>query len=522
MRRSCSTGAPAPVKTLRNSGSVGCLGQGISENESLGFAPPSGAWSYDLLPSKTMNQLLAELTARAALPLGLLFLLTYNVWVLKNLRHRWMLLDLLGLFAVLQLWVAPALRYHFEDLGWTLDPNNNMAVPAEVYFPVVVPMVLALVLGLRGPTLRWDNKGVMLRWEGLPRFFGTTTQSMPLSVESTRKGRPYMPWILLGLGLVGLLVYPYAQPFLKQPCVLLKGLLWVAAAYGVLVIPAKRGNSGMTRGYGFSRFAWMTSVAVLALDAITTTFFGDFVLGMVFLGMVWLYGRPYPWVRLLAVQVVGAVLVVFLLSFKFEYRKAVKAASADVPERFGLFFSTAWDALTPPYSWLGADVALERLNQGMYVARVMAYVPENAPHGYGHELGGAFLAAFVPRFLWPGKHMAGGQLNRERFLGVPQSTYSYNIGPVGEAWAHFGRWGWMYCFVYAWSLQQLQQLLLVGSRRWFAPLWLFSFYLFAPALLTEGDSGIVWNHLVKAGIITFMLVLVFNVLSRQSKKGTPS
>ena len=441
-----------------------------------------------------LSHLIATFTARAALPLGLLFLLAYNVFILRRVQHQWLLLDLMGLFAVLQLWVVPALRYHLEAMGWTLDPDNNMAVPATVYFPVVIPMVLAFVAGIRmrnvecgmrGPTLRWDDKPT-LRWDDKPS-------------QRWEDKVPAMPWILLGLGLVGLLAYPHVPSLLRQPCVLLMDLLWVAAALGLPRYVGMTRFAGMTS----SRLAGIASLTVLVYTSITSTFFGTLVLGVVFLAMVYLQGRAVPWKRLLVVQVVAVVLVFYLLSFKHSYRLAVLDADARGPERVGLFFNTSWDALTPPYSWLGVDLALERLNQGMYVSRVLAYVPAQAPYGHGRALGEAFLAAFVPRFLWPHKHRAGGQYNRERFLGVSEATYSYNLGPVGEAWAHFGRWGFVYCFVFAFSLALLQRLLFL-----FPGMWLFSFYLFAPTLLTEGDSGIVWNHVVKAGIVVVVLALL--------------
>ncbi len=47
-----------------------------------------------------------------------------------------------------------------------------------------------------------------------------------------------------------------------------------------------------------------------------------------------------------------------------------------------------------------------------------------------------------PRIFWPGKPGSGGKELIVRFLGAPDDLeYSYNLSPIGEAYANFEKLG---------------------------------------------------------------------------------
>jgi hypothetical protein len=47
-------------------------------------------------------------------------------------------------------------------------------------------------------------------------------------------------------------------------------------------------------------------------------------------------------------------------------------------------------------------------------------------------------SAFVPRFLWADKPMAGGIANMKYYTGYTIKGYTTNVGPLGEAYGSFG------------------------------------------------------------------------------------
>jgi hypothetical protein len=82
-----------------------------------------------------------------------------------------------------------------------------------------------------------------------------------------------------------------------------------------------------------------------------------------------------------------------------------------------------------------------RTNQGYNVALVMKRFPAYQPFDGGGTLFKTFMAAIIPRFLWPGKPESGGKFNMKYYAGYNLSGWSTNVGPLGEAYGSFGLTG---------------------------------------------------------------------------------
>lgn len=82
-----------------------------------------------------------------------------------------------------------------------------------------------------------------------------------------------------------------------------------------------------------------------------------------------------------------------------------------------------------------------RINQGYNVSLVMKRIPAVQPFDGGINLSRSLAAALIPRLLWPDKPEAGGKFNMQHYAGITLRGWSTNIGPLGEAYGSFGRYG---------------------------------------------------------------------------------
>ena len=85
------------------------------------------------------------------------------------------------------------------------------------------------------------------------------------------------------------------------------------------------------------------------------------------------------------------------------------------------------------------DAAIDRINQGWIVARIMRYTPNYEPFAGGETIITGIRASLIPRFLDPDKPKAGGRENFTRFTGkLISDNTSMGLSPLGEAYANFG------------------------------------------------------------------------------------
>ena len=160
-----------------------------------------------------------------------------------------------------------------------------------------------------------------------------------------------------------------------------------------------------------------------------------------------------------------------------------------------------------------------RHNHGWIVARVMNTVPEVEPYAKGETIIGAFIAAALPRVLFPDKYKAGGGEYFERF--TQKSLYdsrtgepitSMNLGFSGEFYANFGftggiiasgLWGLASGLIFRWFCYR-------GSmcHLW----WAFYPYIFSVGMKAEEGVGEIVNWLVKATIVAAAVIYLLPAL----------
>ncbi|MCA0238528.1 MAG: hypothetical protein LCH81_19305 [Bacteroidetes bacterium] len=92
---------------------------------------------------------------------------------------------------------------------------------------------------------------------------------------------------------------------------------------------------------------------------------------------------------------------------------------------------------------------VQRVNQAFQVILVMKRVPDTEPFADGEMTIYRPFISLVPRIIWPDKPLIPDPADYKRFTGIGLTKYnSVTIGPIGEAYADFGKLGVIYLFFY--------------------------------------------------------------------------
>lgn len=437
------------------------------------FLPPA---VYTL--ALALALLFPGLWAFYALPLGVLFLaFAFGVFLEKN-RRVFSLLDLLFLHTIVYLWIAPAIAYDFAP---QLHPSANyMPVDAGRYFALAIPGVLAMLAGGGLALALWQRP----EGQALDR------------VETLLKERPWLPFLLIALGLLGKWLYPMAPAGLRALAYFVYWLCLTGSFY-LLFLDKKWKWAALALLYLlYLRWALGSTQAGLPLWT------------LVFAAMLLFFRyRTRVWVQALAYG--GAfALVLLALMVKFDFRAAMRQEGmpGGLEDQLALFSHAVMQGDSTFFSNYRWTRALDRFNQGYHVAMAMKHTPAAEPYARGETIGRALLGSLVPRALWPGKPVAGGHYMYERFAGQ-KLNYSANLGPLGEAYANFGvggavatmfAYGFLLAAAYAW----LGRLAL---WRWPA-LLLWLPFLFSALLTVETDFATVLNHFVKGAMFALAVI----------------
>lgn len=151
-----------------------------------------------------------------------------------------------------------------------------------------------------------------------------------------------------------------------------------------------------------------------------------------------------------------------------------------------------------------------RVNQGYQLARVMDYMPSKRPYDYGSRLGTSVLASFIPRFIWRNKPTAGGKENMKYYADVFLDTTSMDVGPIGEGYGSFGKWGGiLYMFIFGSFLSLSFRFFISLSLKY--PLLIFwqPLVFYEVIYCMENDTMQALNSLIKIGILLFIIFKLF-------------
>jgi hypothetical protein len=264
------------------------------------------------------------------------------------------------------------------------------------------------------------------------------------------------------------------------------------------------------KGFPFKKYLVLGFIIFLVFDALRYGMFTIIAyMGGLFMILL-LAGRKVLVSQKLMLIMTGVLFIVFLQLFKLDLRRSrKKGEDPSITEVATRVVSTAQDSdfeeiLFPMYF---------RMNQGFNIALVQKRIPSQLDYLGGDYLALSFASAFVPRLFWPDKPEAGGKANMRMYAGKNITTWSTNIGPIGEAYGNFGfLGGWFYIFAFGMFIRVAYSIFIsVCKQRTTFFLWMPPI-LFQTVYVIETDSLQAFNSLIKGAVFMFLMFKLFPTL----------
>ena len=398
-------------------------------------------------------------------------------------KSIFLILDTIILLACLTWLVTPLFFYHYYNSTNFLANLwvKTMQVDSDEYYSYVLPGVLALWLGLRLKKSKFSSKNFKL--DNIIQYF---------QIANFKK----IGFILTVLSLFSTIIMGFVPGSIAYVFYLTQKLIFVGLIY--LYYASEK----QSFGYLFGGFA------LLLFTSIRGGMFGEMVFMTLIAAIIFSTNYAIRLRTKVLIAAFGFSFIIILQSVKGEYRKVawVSVASSTY------FADLVADRLSNPSKIIDPNALFAtavRFNQGWLIASTMSRVPSVVPYAEGETIYNSVLAILVPRFLWPDKPIAGGKYNLKRFLGYGDISYSMNIGPIGEAWANFGKWGGIFfMFLYGLFFRFIFDFLLgIVNKRPSVIIWFPLLFFYAVGV--ETDILTTLNSLVKTMVFVGFIFWIF-------------
>lgn len=413
----------------------------------------------------------------SAIGIGLFFMISFKF--ILDIGNIIEMRDFVALIAVTQWVYGPYMAYN-------ILPESElyyMAVTETEYMSYVIPGVLFMIIGLYLP-IAPDNKRLIT---------GEHLNKIKVFISQNR----YLGYILIVAGFALSTLNSYLPASLGFFVFLLANMRFV----GVFLILFDEK----------SKIKWPVFTGVLglfALDSISMGMFSQLITWLLFTFLVISYILRLSLFTKITTFTIGFLLVLLLQSVKDEYRKATWYAE-DSRSNTEIFQDMALKRVSNPSMLFEDEVTNNfgaRLNQGWIIARILGHMPENEPFCEGETIKDGIVAGIFPRFLMPGKAMAGGQATFTRFTGTPLAEgTSMGLSLIGEAYANYGYYGGIFfmfiiSLFYNWLIVYIIKL---SDNNPTLLLWIP--LLFFQAVKAETDFATVFNHITKSSLVIWGL-----------------
>ena len=386
-------------------------------------------------------------------------------------------LELTMLMAGLQ-WILGAFwsyRLDFEHFKY------YMYVDEPEYMDIVVPGTFAFIIG----TLSF-----------YPKY---SFQVVNESLKKLVVDHPKIAYYLIAVGVISPFIENYAPAALGFVFYLMANLKYI----GVALVLFKENN----------RRKWRIFYVVMALTLLASLRNGMFHDLLLWSALMFSFVALkvnmgfFPKLSL----VLGGLFFAFLLQgIKSQYRDYIASGVTSSGSRVEVFYDLMTNELDHfddlfTESYLG--VINVRLNQGWIISAIIDNVPAAEPFAKGETIEEAVYASIVPRIFDPGKEIAGGRENFERFTGLYLGAHtSMGTSILGEAYANYGKEGsWLFMFLWGVALSLVYRYLIkYGNGH--PIIHLFLPLIFLQVIKAETELVVVLNHLVKSMILVFVML----------------
>jgi hypothetical protein len=423
-----------------------------------------------------------------------------SIYAMYRIGKGLVLMEMMAFHCCLTCILAPLMGFNFYGADSEIARLwvKVMTINPDAYFEFVLPATIAYVIGLTFPFGK--NKYA---------DYGDNVASIVTRIQQYLSDKTQMGLILLGVGFV---CYFLRLTFMG-PLQHVFQIFYYFLFTGVLYVYYQK----------TFRLKWLIYFGVgslLIYDAIKTGMFTIVAYMSITIFSIFLLKKRIPLYRKLIFVALGFSTFFVIQASKYNYRNAtwvdnfegsrasiLQKEMGDKIDNFSSLFSEK--AFFPIYT---------RINQGHNIQLVIQRIPAVRDYDYGESLFVALMSAFVPRLFWPDKPQLGGVYNMKHYLGVDLVGWSTNIGPIGEAWGNFGKWGGiLYMFFYGLFIRWCFTRLFVWSKK--RPLLLLWIpVLFYEATFSiEGDSLQTFNSIFKAALVVWAMAKVFPAIFGEEK-----
>lgn len=419
----------------------------------------------------------------------------FSVYILVDFVTRFgksinLILDSIIILACLTWLITPLFFYHFynENNELAVLWVKSMPISSDIYYSFVFPGVVSLWLGLK---LKSSN--------AFQSNFKLSIFKQKFEQHNFKK----IAIVLISLSIFASAIRPFAPSSLIYILFLFVKLIFVGLSY-LYFSEYKPNLKYLALGF-----------ALMLFTSIQQGMFGEMVF-MLLIGAI-IFTTSYN-IKLrvkILVVLVGLFFILLIQSIKYDYRKVAWTKGGDS----SYFFELIGERISDPGKIIEGNklffIAV-RFNQGWLIASTMARVPSVVPFANGETILNSLAAIAIPRFLWPNKPEAGGKYNIEHFLGYKDLPYSMNIGPIGEAYANFGKWGGIFfMFVYGLFIRFIfDRILIIIEKRPTVIIWLPLLFFYAVGV--ETDILTTLNSLIKTCVFVYFLYWIFPKVSKIS------
>lgn len=401
---------------------------------------------------------------------------------LDNIGKKVVVLDIAIILAVFTWLVMPVIFYHF----YTKEDHlarifyKYMPISTDDYFSFVFPGTVLMIVGFK---IRLTKLQVDMDPGGYKQ-----------KLEAFFKGKAKIGFILIGISFVSSALHYVVPSSLNRIANLVGNLSYVGVFY-VFFSEHPHKNKIL-----------IGVLSLLVINSIATGLFGEliFLLALFYI-LVALYLKKIHFSIKLSVCLVGVIVIFLIQNVKKGYRERAWVSGGDA-SYFGQLLEESIQNPGTMFEKRKMFTTAVRMNQGWLIAITMDRVPRRFEYAYGETIAISVAAAFIPRIIWPSKPEAGGRYNLKRFWGYNLVGYSTNIGPIGEAYANFGRTGGIiFMFFYGLFFNGLLTWLLKWSERRPSILCWIPF-LFFYAVVVETDILTTVGSIVTS--LIFMLIFI--------------
>ena len=420
-----------------------------------------------------------------------LFLLCLTRLILK-IGNGSFFLELLHVYAAFSCLLMPLIGYKFyNDVTTLILWVRTMPIPPEEYFAFNIPAVIVMGCGFFFYRDRSSDERPAIR---------NIIHRLRIDVMSIR------PPVILILTFTSLVAY-FLTNLLPEGIRQLNSFLYYSLYASAFYI------------YFYKNFPWKWYflagvVGFILLDAFNSGMFTIIAYMSGLLLILIVADKKIHLYKKAGLLFVGLMALGFIQLFKLDLRRSYKKGeNASITTLATRVVSnsqeTALEAVIYP--------VYQRMNQGYNIALVQKRIPKQVNFLGGEYLGLTFLSSFVPRIVWPDKPKAGGAENMRLYTGIILTTWSTNIGPIGDAYGNFGLLGGLvYLLVFSFFIRgAYTKFLDICRKRPIFFVWLPAMF-FQTFYVIETDSLQAFNSLIKGAVFLFIMYKLFPVLFPKS------